>query len=60
MRMSDIHENASRCIELHGDRAELVAREKAEECERNGNEADAENWRRIRAVIIETRPPHSS
>ena len=52
MPMSDIHENAKRCIELHGDKAEIVAREKAEECERNGKEADAQSWHRIRAALL--------
>ncbi|MGB0083786.1 MAG: hypothetical protein WBP94_00225 [Rhodomicrobiaceae bacterium] len=60
MRMSDIHENAKRCIALHGNKAELIAKQKAEECERHGNETDARNWQRVRAVIREMKAPHSS
>ncbi len=60
MQMSDIHENARRCIEIYGDKAELTARQKSEECERHGNETDARNWRRVRAAIREIRAPHSS
>lgn len=60
MRMSEIHENARRCVELHGDKAEVVARQKAEECEQRGNQTDALHWRRIRAAIIEMRAPHHS
>jgi len=60
MRMYDIHEHAKRCVELHGDKAELVASQKSQESERRGNETDARDWRRVRAAIIEMRAPHHS
>jgi len=60
MRMFDIHENARRCQELHGDRAELVASQKVLECERTGNSEDAQNWQRVRAAIAQHRGPHNS
>lgn len=60
MRMFDIHENARRCKELHGDKAELVASQKALECERSGNDEDAQNWQRVRAVIAQQKGPHTS
>jgi hypothetical protein len=58
--MFEIHENARRGKALHGDRAELVASQKALECERSGNSEEAQNWQRVRAAIAHQRAPHNS
>jgi hypothetical protein len=60
MNMTDIHENARRCIELHGDKAEAVARRKAQECHEAGKQDEARNWERVTAAIREKRAVHFS
>jgi hypothetical protein len=45
---------------LHGDKAPLVAAQKAIECEKRGDHQEAEDWRRIRDALTEMRGPHVS
>jgi hypothetical protein len=60
MLMSEVHDYANRLIRLHGDMAELVAAQKAIDCERLGERDKAGDWRRVRAALREMRGPHSS
>jgi hypothetical protein len=60
MEAREIHDYARRFVGAHGDKAELEAAQKAAECERQGQRAQAIDWRRIQAAIKEMRGPHSS
>jgi hypothetical protein len=60
MNMTDIHENARRCIELHGDKAEVVTRQKAQQCHEAGKTDEARNWERVTAAIRAKRAVHFS
>ncbi len=51
---------AYRSKEVPCDKAELEAAQKAAECERQGQEDQAANWRKIQAAIKEMRGPHAS
>jgi hypothetical protein len=55
-----IHDYARRFIGAHGDKAELEAAQRAASCERQGEKAQAADWRRIQAAIKEMRGPHVS
>ena len=56
----EIHDYARRFVGAHGDKAELEAAQKAAECERQGQRAQAIDWRRIQAAIKEMRGPRST
>jgi hypothetical protein len=60
MEAREIHDYARRFVGAHGDKAELEAAQKAAECERQGQRAQAIDWRRIQAAIKEMRGPHLS
>ena len=60
MDMNEIHDYARRFIGTHGDKAAMEAAQRAAECEKGGDKAQAEHWRRIEAVIKELRGPHAS
>ena len=60
MDATTIHDHARRLFEAHGDRAELEAAQKAAECARNGDEAQARDWRRVQAAISQLRGPLAS
>lgn len=60
MDMNAIHDYARRLRGTLGDKAELEAAQKAAECEKQGDKEQAEDWRRIQAVLKEMRGPHSS
>ena len=47
MEAREIHDYARRFVGAHGDKAELEAAQKAAECERQGQRAQAIDWRRI-------------
>lgn len=55
-----IHDYARRLIGVHGDKAEVEAAQRAALCERQGDKAQAEEWRKIQAAIKEMRGPHMS
>ena len=60
MQMSEIHDYASRLLNLHGDKARAVAAQRALDCETRGEQHEAEAWRRIRDALAEMRGPHVS
>jgi hypothetical protein len=57
METSEVHDYASRLLRLHGDKAQVVAAQKAVECEKGGNHAEAEDWRRICNTLREMQGP---
>jgi len=60
MEMSQVHDYASQLVRLHGDKAQLVAAQRAIESERRGDHQEAEDWRRIAEALKEMRGPHES
>jgi hypothetical protein len=60
MNMNDIHHVARRLLNTHGDKAELAAAQKAAECDRQRDEDEARDWRRIQAAISQMRGPLAS
>lgn len=60
MNSKEIHDYARRFVGAHGDGAELEAAQKAADCERQGQQDQAVDWRRIQAAIKEMRGPHAS
>lgn len=60
MDMNEIHDYARRFLGTHGDKAEAEAAQQAADCEQRGEVQEAENWRRIRAAIMQMRGPHAS
>jgi hypothetical protein len=60
MDMNEIHDYARRLMGTHGDKAVAEAAQKVVECEKLGDRSQAEDWRRIQAVIEEMRGPHVS
>jgi len=60
MHMNEVHDYARRFLGTHGEKAEAEASQKVLECEKAGDTAQAEDWRRIQAVIREMRGPHVS
>lgn len=55
MRESEIADYAKRLLDAHGGKAEAEAAAKVREFEKRNDAAQAETWRRIRAVISEQR-----
>jgi hypothetical protein len=60
MDMIEIHDYARRLLGAHGTKAELEAAQKAAECDRQRDQDQARDWRRIQAAIREMRGPHAS
>ncbi|MEZ5826946.1 MAG: hypothetical protein R3D01_00555 [Hyphomicrobiales bacterium] len=60
MDMNEIHDYARRFVGAHGDKAAMEAAQRASECEKQGDKAQAQDWRRIEAAIKEMRGPHAS
>ncbi len=60
MRMSEVQDYARQLMEQFGDKAELIAAQKAQECQKQGDEKEASDWRRIRTAVREMRTPHVS
>ena len=60
MNMNEIHDYARRFLGTHGEMTEAEAARKAAEFEKQGNSKQAEDWRRIQAVIGSIRGPHAS
>jgi hypothetical protein len=60
MDINAIHDYARRFVGAHGDKAELEAAQRAADCERQGQQDQAGDWRRIQAAIKEMRGPHAS
>jgi hypothetical protein len=57
MDANAIDHYARRLIETHGERAELEAAQKGSECEKQHDQDQAQDWRRIQAAISQMRGP---
>jgi hypothetical protein len=60
MQISEVHDYASRLLWEHGDKAQLIAAQRAVECEKRGDRSEAEDWRRIRDTLKEMKGPLAS
>ena len=60
MQSSEIHDYASRLLKDHGDKAQLIAAQRAVECEKRGDSSEGQDWRRISDALKEMRGPHFS
>jgi hypothetical protein len=60
MQASEIHDYASRLRKDHGDKAQLIAAQRAVECEKRGDQGEAQDWRRICDALKEMQGPHVS
>jgi len=60
MDINEIHDYARRFVGAHGDKAAMEAAQRASDCEKQGDKAQAQDWRRIEAAIKEMRGPHAS
>lgn len=60
MRMAEVHDYARQMFDAYGDKAEPMAQQKALKAASSGNDAEAETWRRVRAVLKEMRGAHVS
>jgi hypothetical protein len=60
MQAPEIHDYASRLLKDHGDKAQLIAAQRAVECEKRGDRSEAQDWLRIRDALKEMRGPHFS
>ena len=56
----DIQDYARRLLEAHGFKAISEAAQKASTFEQQGDEEQAETWRRIEAALMQMRGPHAS
>lgn len=57
MQASEIHDYASQLLKQHGDKAQLIAAQRALESERRGDHSEAQDWRRIRDTLKEMQGP---
>ncbi|MFO7477387.1 MAG: hypothetical protein R6X03_03385 [Methyloceanibacter sp.] len=60
MDSTSIHDYARRLVGAHGEKAELEAAQRAALCERQGDQEQALDWRKIQAAIKEMRGPRLS
>ncbi len=60
MQAMEVHSFARKLLEARGDKAEFEAAQKASECERRGDRAEAATWRRVQATIKIMRAPRAS
>jgi hypothetical protein len=58
--MNEIHDYARHLLDAHGDKAEWEAAQKAAECNQQGDNDQARDWRRIQVAIKEMRGPHEN
>jgi hypothetical protein len=57
MQASEIHDYASRLLKDHADKAQLIAAQRAVECEKRGDQSEAQDWRRIGDALKEICKP---
>lgn len=60
MQTTEVHNFARKLLQAHGDKAEFEAAQKAATCERQGENKEAEMWRRVQASIKTMRGPRAS
>jgi len=60
MQAIDVQEYARQLFDAHGFKAIAEAAQKASAFEAQGDDQQAQTWRRIEAALIEMRGPHAS
>lgn len=60
MQNTDIHDFARKLREAHGPKAEAEAAQKVKGFQEAGDTVQAENWQRIRDVLLQMRGPGTS
>jgi hypothetical protein len=60
METVDIQDYARQLLEAHGLKAIAEAAQKASAFEQQGDEHQAQTWRRIEAALMQMRGPHAS
>ena len=60
MHEIETREYAQQLLEMHGDKAVVVAAKKARSFEEQGNSAEASTWRHIEATLKLLRGPNQS
>lgn len=60
MQQIETQEYAQQLLDMHGDKAVVVAAKKARSFEEKGNVEEAETWRHIEAAIKLIRGPNQS
>jgi hypothetical protein len=60
MEEVQVHDYARQLRETHGDKAIVVAAQKAQACEQRGEREQAETWRHVEAALKMMRGPHYS
>ena len=60
MQASEIHDYAGRLLKDHAEKAQLIAAQRALECEKRGDQSEAQDWRRIGDALKEMQGPHVS
>jgi hypothetical protein len=60
MKMTDVHRYARELKEADGSKAFAEAAQRAVDFEKQGDDEQAENWRRVEAALEEMQGPHQS
>jgi hypothetical protein len=60
MKMTDVHRYARELKEAHGSKALAEAAQRAVDFEKQGDDEQAKNWRRVEAALEEIQGPHQS
>jgi hypothetical protein len=60
MKMTDVHRYARELKEAHGSKALAEAAQRAVDFEKQGDDEQAKNWRRVEAALEEMQGPHQS
>ena len=60
MQTTEIHDYARQLLEAHGFKAIAEAARKARVFEEQGDDREAQTWRRIEAALMQMRWPHES
>jgi hypothetical protein len=60
MQATDVQDYARQLLEAHGFQAIAEAARKASAFEQQGDNQEAEIWRRIEAALLQMRGPHAS
>jgi hypothetical protein len=60
MQTTEVHDYARQLLEAQGFKAIAEAAQKARAFEQQGNNEQAQTWRRIEAALMQMRGPHES
>jgi hypothetical protein len=60
MQTTEVHDYARQLLEAQGFKAIAEAAQKARAFEEQGNNEQAQTWRRIEAALMQMRGPHES